>query len=205
MSFDASQSNLTKRQREIYEYLRDTIVNRGYGPTVREIGLHFDIRSPNGVVCHLKALEKKGLIVRGQNMSRAIRLSEGVQQKLLVRFMGTVAASGPIQPAVSNEEIVDFQHILQGRTLRCMRVDSHSYNAVNVAHGDYLLIDSELPLDKGSHVAALDDRHSLVICMVPENAGQLIPLIPGPYTPVTRQVLGVITGVIRMLRRGQDN
>ena len=53
---------LTKRQREIYEFLRDKIVNRGYGPTVREIGVHFSIRSPNGVMCHLKALERKGLI-----------------------------------------------------------------------------------------------------------------------------------------------
>jgi repressor LexA len=205
MSFDSSQINLTKRQREIYEYLRDTIVNRGYGPTVREIGLHFDIRSPNGVMCHLRALEKKGLIVRGHNMSRAIRLSEGVQQKLMVRYIGAAAASGPIQPAVSSDDCVDFQEMLQGRALGCVRVESHNFNGINVAHGDYLLIDGELPLQNGSHVAALDDRHSLVICMVQEGAGQLMPLIPGAYAPTTRQVLGVITGVIRMLRRVQDN
>jgi len=54
-------SKLTDRQREIYEFIRKKIESRGYGPTVREIGENFGIKSPNGVMCHLKALEKKGL------------------------------------------------------------------------------------------------------------------------------------------------
>ena len=64
----------TARQMEIYAFIRDKIHSRGFGPTVREIGQAFKIRSPNGVVCHLKALERKGLITRGKNMSRAIEL-----------------------------------------------------------------------------------------------------------------------------------
>ena len=63
---------LTPRQREIYNFIRSKIQGRGYGPTVREIGLNFQIKSPNGVMCHLKALQKKGLIHREPNMSRAI-------------------------------------------------------------------------------------------------------------------------------------
>ena len=55
---------LTSRQREVFEFIRDKITGRGYGPTVREIGDNFRIASPNGVMCHLKALEKKGLITR---------------------------------------------------------------------------------------------------------------------------------------------
>ena len=69
---------LTERQRAIYDFIRDKIVNRGYGPTVREIGTEFQISSPNGVMCHLKALEKKGLIKRSPNKSRAIELARGV-------------------------------------------------------------------------------------------------------------------------------
>ena len=65
---------LTPRQREIYQFIRSKIQGRGYGPTVREIGNEFDIKSPNGVMCHLKALQKKGLIHREPNMSRAIQL-----------------------------------------------------------------------------------------------------------------------------------
>ena len=69
-------ANLTPRQREVFDFIQDKIVNRGYGPTVREIGDYFRISSPNGVMCHLKALEKKGLIDREPNMSRAIQLTE---------------------------------------------------------------------------------------------------------------------------------
>ena len=65
---------LTPRQREIYQFIREKIQGRGYGPTVREIGNQFEIKSPNGVMCHLKALQKKGLIHREANMSRAIQL-----------------------------------------------------------------------------------------------------------------------------------
>ena len=54
----ALMDNLTKRQRHVYEFIRDKIRKRGYGPTVREIGENFGIASPNGVMCHLKALEK---------------------------------------------------------------------------------------------------------------------------------------------------
>ena len=69
---------LTKRQSAVFEFIRDKIQNRGYGPTVREIGQKFNISSPNGVMCHLKALEKKGLITREPNMSRAIQLADHV-------------------------------------------------------------------------------------------------------------------------------
>ena len=72
----ADLDSLTPRQREIYNFIRSKIQGRGYGPTVREIGLHFQIKSPNGVMCHLKALQKKGLIHREPNMSRAIQLLE---------------------------------------------------------------------------------------------------------------------------------
>ena len=71
---------LTKRQRLVLDFIRSKIRGRGYGPTVREIGERFQISSPNGVMCHLRALEKKGLITREPNMSRAIqltRLAEG--------------------------------------------------------------------------------------------------------------------------------
>src|SRR5256885_13141295 len=67
-------SQLTERQREIYEFIRDKIETRGYGPTVREIGEAFNIKSPNGVMCHLKALEKKEMIKRDPNHARAIEL-----------------------------------------------------------------------------------------------------------------------------------
>ena len=65
---------LTAKQRLVLRFIWDYKIENGWPPTVREIGKHFGINSPNGVVCHLKALEEKGRIVRSENISRGIRL-----------------------------------------------------------------------------------------------------------------------------------
>jgi repressor LexA len=196
----AKKPTLTKRQREIYEFLRDKIINRGYGPTVREIGLHFDIRSPNGVMCHLKALERKGLISREQNMSRAIQLSDSPQNRLSVSLIGSAVAGGPIQPSVSSDEVITFNTVFEGSDIACLKVEGNVFAALHIMSGDYIIINREMALQPGCHVAALDDRHAVIICTVQDGSNQLIPAIPGPFTSTTRQVLGVITGVVRKFR-----
>src|SRR2546423_14588658 len=99
---------LTPRQREIYHFIRSKIQGRGYGPTVREIGLQFDIKSPNGVMCHLKALQKKGLIHREPNMSRAIQLLDDPSSpRHGLKLLGKIAAGQPIE-AVEQAEELDF-------------------------------------------------------------------------------------------------
>ena len=65
---------MTPKQEAIYKFIRSRILSGDPAPTVREIGEEFGIRSPNGVMCHLKAIAKKGHIVRDDNLSRAIRL-----------------------------------------------------------------------------------------------------------------------------------
>ena len=100
--------NLTKRQMEVYKFIRDKIRNRGYGPTVREIGKEFDIASPNGVVCHLKALEKKGIITREANLSRAIQMAAEPIEFRGLPLAGQIAA-GVLHEAVEQDERVDFQ------------------------------------------------------------------------------------------------
>lgn len=200
MSGTGKKVSLTKRQREIYEFLRDKIINRGYGPTVREIGVQFDIRSPNGVMCHLKALERKGLISREQNMSRAIQLSDSPQNRLSVTLIGSAASGGPIQPSVSSDEMVSFSGIFEGGDIGCLKVEGNAFAALNIISGDYLIINREMVPQPGCHVAALDDRHSVIICVAQEGTNHLVSAIPGAYASTTRQVLGVITGVVRRFR-----
>lgn len=200
MSGAGKKISLTKRQREIYEFLRDKIINRGYGPTVREIGLHFDIRSPNGVMCHLKALERKGLISREQNMSRAIQLSDSPQNRLSVSLIGSAASGGPIQPSVSSDEKISFSAMFEGADVACLKVEGNAFAALNISNGDFLIINRESPVQAGCHVAALDDRHSVIICTVQDGTNHLTPAIPGAYTSTTRQVLGVITGIVRKFK-----
>ncbi|HSG73401.1 MAG TPA: repressor LexA, partial [Planctomycetaceae bacterium] len=83
---------LTERQKQIYDFIKDRIVNRGYGPTVREIGEKTGIRSPNGVICHLNALVKKGVITREPNMSRAIQLTDQSHRRSSLSLAGQIAA-----------------------------------------------------------------------------------------------------------------
>jgi repressor LexA len=72
-----NKPELTPRQAEIFAYIRDWILGKGHPPTVREIGNQFGISSPNGVVCHLKALDRKGYIIRDpDHHSRAITLAD---------------------------------------------------------------------------------------------------------------------------------
>src|SRR3954452_3477293 len=106
-------SQLTKRQREIYDFIREKIQSRGYGPTVREIGLGFDIKSPNGVMCHLKALEKKKLILREGFSARAIQLVDHRPPSPGIPFLGNVAAGSPIG-AVEQDDRFDFDSTFGG-------------------------------------------------------------------------------------------
>jgi len=63
---------LTERQQEVFDFVKEKILKRGYGPSVREIGAAVGISSPNGVMCHLKALERKGNITREAHTARAM-------------------------------------------------------------------------------------------------------------------------------------
>src|SRR3954467_7795933 len=125
MSTVEAKPALTSRQRQIYDFLKDKIRNRGYGPTVREIGPNFGIRSPNGVMCHLKALERKGLITRESHMSRAIQLSESPQAAMSLPLAGQIAAGSPVL-AVEQSERVDFGHLFEPEDHFCLRVKGDS-------------------------------------------------------------------------------
>ena len=198
MESSEKQIALTKRQQEIYEFLKDRIHNRGYGPTVREIGIHFKIRSPNGGMCHLKALEKKGLIHRESNMSRAIGLTEaGPVTTMSLPLIGTATCGEQLQTAVSSAERVDFKSIFLGKNKACLKVRGSNFSVLGICDGDCIIVDRSVQGDPGNLIAALDDQHHLILCRIPENGRLPIPAVPESSATATRQILGVVTGVIR--------
>ena len=99
---------LTQRQREILDFISASIVERGFPPTLREIGEHFNIRSTNGVNDHLKALEKKGHLRREDLKSRAMRpvLPDGTGEIIPMqrRAMGT----GDVQVISDGADMADI-------------------------------------------------------------------------------------------------
>lgn len=191
------RNSLTKRQQEIYDFLKDRIQNRGYGPTVREIGDYFGIKSPNGVMCHLKALEKKGLITRESNMSRAITLAEAKPQKLSLPLLGTAVSGSPIRVAVSSDEQVEFENLFAGGDKACLLVQGTAFSSLGIHDGDHMILSRDGNSSIGDLVAALDDRHCVTICRVQGEGMQPTPAIDGAYPAPTKQILGTIVGVVR--------
>src|SRR5215510_10622196 len=94
---------LTERQRQVLEFIARSIRERGYPPTLREIGEQMGIRSTNGVNDHLKALERKGYLLREELKSRALRPVTGMGEAVEIPIVGRVAAGRPIL-AVENIE-----------------------------------------------------------------------------------------------------
>lgn len=194
---------LTPRQREIYIFIKSKIKGRGYGPTVREIGTEFGIRSPNGVMCHLKALQKKGLILREPNMSRAIQLLDGSLEDSKPRglkLLGRIAAGQPIE-AIEQADELGFDEWEDADDKFALRVSGESMIEAHIADGDFVVIRRQEQARDGQIVAVQDDdgeatlkrfyRERNRVRLEPANAAM---------QPIFRdkvQILGVLVGVVR--------
>src|SRR4051812_45739671 len=131
---------LTKRQEQTLDFIRSSIEDRGYPPTLREIGEHMGIRSTNGVNDHLRALERKGYLTREDMKSRALKLVEGqmastsaanlnAEEDLIeVRVLGRVAAGLPLyaEENVIDTVRVDRMLVRGGREVFGLRVTGDS-------------------------------------------------------------------------------
>jgi len=199
----APTDQLTARQLEVYELIRDKILYRGYGPTVREIGEAFGIRSPNGVVCHLKALEKKGLIIRSPHKSRAIELTaEALEEERGLPLVGVVAA-GKTELAFEQDDRVDFSALFHGSGQFVLEVRGDSMVDAHISDGDYVVIKKQATASAGQMVVAQTDEgeatlkywhpESNRIRLQPANA-TMDPI----YVP-NATVLGVVVGVVRQV------
>jgi len=201
-------SKLTTRQQAIYDFVRDLIRSRGYGPTVREIATAFKIKSPNGVMCHLRALERKGLIRRDANKARAIELTrqpttlgndKAVRRRGLP-FAGVVSA-GFTDHAFELDERIDFDQIFKGQDLFVLRVKGDSMIEAQVADGDYVICRSSKTAEKGQMVVALneEDEATLKYWYPERNRIRLQPAnsTMAPIYVKRATVRGVVVGVVR--------
>lgn len=203
---------LTPRQRDILNFIRGWIERWGYAPTVREIGAHFRIRSPNGVRGHLKALEAKGFISRDPFRSRAMRVVEpargGKGAKAPARtglpLVGRIAA-GQLHEAIENAESFDFQALFNNKhgDLFVLRVHGDSMIEAQIADGDYVIIRRQDTATPGSIVVALTDENEATLkYWYPTKRGaKLVPANKkmAPIFVKNARVLGVVVGVVRKL------
>ena len=195
-----SLDHLTKRQLAVYEFIRDLIQNRGYGPTVREIAKKFKISSPNGVMCHLKALEKKGLISREQNRSRAIQLTAEPLGDQGLPLAGRVAA-GVMHEAIEQTERIRFGDMFSKKNQFVLEVKGDSMIDAQIADGDYVVIKKQRTAHKGQMVVAqTEDGEATLKFWYPEkNRIRLQPANENmkPIYSKNVRVIGVVVGVVR--------
>src|SRR5215469_9005327 len=150
------KSTLTTRQRAIYEFIKEKILKRGYGPTVREIGAGFKIRSPNGVMCHLKALERKGLIAREAHMSRAIQLSDQPVSRSALPSVGRLNGSNPLE-ALDRGDQLDFAPLFENEDNFSVTATGETLADAHVTDGDTVVLRRTKSAQDGDIVLALVD------------------------------------------------
>ena len=201
----ANQNTLTSRQREIYEFIRDKIEHRGYPPTVREIGDNFGIKSPNGVMCHLNALVKKGLINRAEQSARAIQLVDRSHSGGELPLVGAVAAGTPIQATTADDKF-NFTDMFGGPDHFVLKVRGTSMIDDHIADGDYVVIREQRTAENGERVVAMIDNEVTLkkfycnggnVVLEPCN-DEMDPIVVDPDSDT--QVIGVLVGVLRRCR-----
>jgi len=193
--------SLTVRQQQVYDFIREKIVARGFGPTVREIGDFLNISSPNGVVCHLKALERKGMINRLANKSRAIELTEIISRDkqyslpLGGRLLGDVCSFG-----VDAGTTVDLLRFI-GEDRFAVKVVGDALKDVHIVAGDSLIVQRQTTASAGQMVLAkLPDEGTQLVYWMPEsNRVRLQPIDRKAAAKFVEraEVVGVVIGLFR--------
>src|SRR5690242_12432767 len=198
-------SQLTERQREIYDFIKGKIEARGYGPTVREIGQAFEIRSPNGVMCHLKALEKKGLIKREGFSARAIQLIDHRPPSYGLPLLGAVAAGSPVEAVPTADERLDFDALFAGPEHYALKVRGQSMIEDHIDDGDYVVIRRQETAQNGERVVARIDNEVTLkryftekgkVRLEPANS-TMQPIVLDESKNPNTEILGVLVGVLR--------
>lgn len=192
---------LTSRQKKIFDFIRKQIETGGYGPTVREIGKHFGIASPNGVMGHLQALETKGYICRTAGKNRSIELSpEFLDEHRGLPLAGTVAA-GTMHEAIEQHDRIDFDRLLNRRNAYALQVQGDSMIEAHICDGDYVIVHPARTAGSGEIVVVqTDEGEATLKYWYPEkNRIRLQPAnrrLKPMYTRNAR-VIGVVRGVVR--------
>jgi len=212
---------LTDRQKQILHFIVRESESRGFPPTIREIGEQMDIRSTNGVNDHLKALERKGYLTRGEQQSRSwvptkrARLVLGLGARrdgnmVDVPLLGKVAAGVPLLTAENLEDSVRIDSFFlgsAGKEVFALRVTGDSMIEDGIFDGDYLFVRKTPAASPGDIVVALIEDEATVKRFYPE--GDRIRFQPSNRAmhPIYVQradfrstmILGIVIGVYRKM------
>ena len=204
-----SKGKITDKQREILEYIRDTILAKGYPPAVREICEAVHLKSTSSVHSHLETLEKNGYIRRDPTKPRTIEILDDDfaltrREMVNVPVIGTVAAGMPI---LAEENIEDYMPIpvemLPNKEVFMLKIKGESMIDAGIFNNDRVIVAKQDTAMNGEMVVALVDDSATVktfykehghFRLQPENAS-MDPIIVNEV-----QILGKVIGLFRMMR-----
>jgi repressor LexA len=216
--------DLTDRQREILKFINRATEERGFPPTIREIGEEMKIASTNGVNDHLKALERKGFLMRTEQTSRSLvptkraRMALGLKPANLsaagntvaVPLVGKVAAGAPILALEQAEDSVHIDSFLLGgggREVFALRVKGESMIGDGILDGDYLFVRKSATAKPGDIVVALIEDEATCKRYYPDGDSirfqpsnpKMVPIFLKKTDFRSTMILGVVVGVYRQI------
>jgi repressor LexA len=200
-------ATLTKRQKQMVDYLENYISEHGYAPTLAEVGEYFGLSSLATVHKHLRNLEQKGLIRRQHNHSRALEMAaQSGHSTRRLELLGQVAAGTPIEAVETRESISVPEEFVRRDNTFCLRVKGDSMIEDGIRDGDYIIVEGRESADNGETVVALVGSEATVKKFYREADGR-IRLQPAnaamqPIMVDSRElaIRGVVVGLMRHYR-----
>jgi repressor LexA len=204
---------ITKRQREIYDFIARFVAEHGYSPSFEEIGVGTDLSSLATVHKHVTNLERKGLLKRDYNRSRSIdvlpprgalkrsmAVAAGVAAEL--PLMGRIAAGRPVE-ALQNPETISFADFTRSSSdVFVLQVKGESMQDEAILDGDYILVEKTAAVRNGEIVVALVDgtestlkriyKEGDQVRLQPSNAAMQPVMVPAAAVQVQGRVIGVL-------------
>ena len=149
---------ITRRQREVLDFIRTFVERCGYSPSYEEIAHGLDLSSLATVHKHISNLERKGLLQRAHNRSRSIdilpeRKTATMQE---IPMMGRIAAGRPVE-AMEAHESLSLNELVDNKPVFALEVRGESMRDDHIMHGDYVLVERSQTARQGEIVVALVD------------------------------------------------
>jgi repressor LexA len=197
---------LTRRQKEIFDFLDKHISRKGYAPTIEEIGEQFGLSSLATVHKHLTNLQKKGLVKRDWNRSRGLELvpTQVAVKAVELPLLGRVAAGSPIEAITASETIFVPEDMVGRRDTYVLQVKGDSMIDEQIRDGDFVIVENRRTARDGEMVIALLDGESATLKKLYREGGGMVRLQPANarlkpmYVDQDRlRVQGVVIGVLR--------